>query len=95
MVFPDDASRALCVADYESDGTPHHWTVGARNGPHVGLFQISYVWHRRLGETFAAYARRESNVWVNVLHARRIYDDAKERWGNGWMPWSTRSLCSA
>lgn len=93
--FPDDQGRALCIADFESDGDPHHWTAAAVNGPHVGLFQISYRWHRHAGESWSVFLRRESNPWLNAAHARRIYLDAKRRWGNGWIPWSTRGLCSA
>lgn len=95
QAFPDDPARAVCIADHESDGTPHHFTVRALNGVHVGLFQISYTWHHDRGETFAAFKRTHLRARVNIAHARRIYLDARRRFGNGWRPWTTRGLCGA
>jgi hypothetical protein len=93
--FPDDQARALCISDYESDGTMRHWNPRALNGVHVGLFQIAFTWHAERGESFTHYRTRLSRARENAALARRIYLDAKRRFGNGWIPWTTRSLCDA
>jgi hypothetical protein len=94
-VFPDDPARALCISDYESDGTPHHWTPAARNGSNTGLFQIDRnTWDWRINPAAVPVVGRLD--WGRMLEplynaraARLIYLHS------GWRPWSTRGLCGA
>lgn len=93
-VFHDDQARALCIADYESDGTRRHWSPGAQNGSNTGLFQIdrnTWDWH------YNRYAipvvgrldwSRMHDALYNARAARRIV-----RYYHGWSQWSTRGLC--
>jgi hypothetical protein len=96
VAFPDDPTAAVCIASSESTGThrpPWRFNAAALNGPHVGLFQISFTWHARRGESFASFRERVSRPAENIALARRIYLDARRRFGRGWLPWTTRSLC--
>jgi len=102
-VFPDDQARALCVADYESDGTRHHFNPHGQNGLNTGLFEIDErTWNparnrRALPIVGRIDWRRMHEALYNARVARSIY--LYERHGrrdhNGWWPWSTRGLCGA
>jgi hypothetical protein len=101
--FPDDQARALCIADRESDGTPHHWSPAAQNGSNTGLFEIDErTWDpARNPRALAVVGRiswsRMHEAAYNAMVARRIYlyERGTRRDGNGWWPWSTRGLCGA
>lgn len=99
--FADDRARAECVADHESDGTPHHFTAVAMNGSNTGLFQIDErTWNpavnpRALPIVGAISWGRMLEPAYNAMVARRIYLYARRTTGNGWGPWSTRHLCGA
>jgi hypothetical protein len=82
--FPNDAKRAICVARYESSLRPAAYSRG-----NYGLFQINWTAHSHLDRS------RLLQAAYNVRAARRIYLDAKRRFGNGWLPWSVRGLCGA
>jgi hypothetical protein len=103
QAFPDDQARALCIADRESDGTPHHWSPAAQNGSNTGLFEIDErTWDparnpRALPIVGRISWSRMHEAAYNAMVARRIYlyERGTRRDGNGWWPWSTRGLCGA
>jgi soluble lytic murein transglycosylase-like protein len=82
--FPRDAARAVCVARHESSLRPRAYSRG-----NYGLFQINWSAHSYLDRS------RLFQPVYNVRAARRIYDDARRRWGNGWIPWAVRGMCGA
>lgn len=84
------SSVAACVAEHES-----HYAVAAASNGNYGIMQIAYRWHHNPGEREAAFARRMYRPAENLALAVRIYRDARRRWGNGWLPWSTRVYCGA
>jgi hypothetical protein len=85
----------LCISDYESDGTPHHWSPTAQNGPNTGLFQIDErTWDPRVNPRARAVVgdvdwSRMHEPLYNARVARRIVLHS------GWAPWATRTLCGA
>jgi hypothetical protein len=97
--FPNDSARALCIADYESDGTPHHWDPAGRNGSMTGLFQIDqYTWD----PDYNSRARpivgnidwdRMMEPAYNAMVAKRIYNYCARMGYNPWFSWATRSIC--
>jgi hypothetical protein len=101
--FPDDQTRALCIADRESDGTRHHWSPAAQNGSNTGLFQVDErTWDPARNPPALAVVGRISwsrmhEAAYNAMVARRIYlyERGTRRDGNGWRPWSIRGLCGA
>lgn len=103
LVFPDDQARALCIADFESSGTRHHWNPWAQNGSNTGLFQIDErTWNparnpRALPIVGPIDWRRMHQALYNARVARSIYlyERRTRRDTNGWFPWSTRGLCGA
>ena len=80
--FPDDPAGAVCIARRESGLRPSAYFAG-----NYGLFQINLSSHRYLS------AARLFTVSYNIAAARRIYLDSRRRFGNGWLPWSTRGMC--
>lgn len=82
--FRDDPDRAVCVARRESTLNPRATFAG-----NYGLFQINWSSHSYLDRGRLLIAG------YNIAAARRIYLDARRRWGNGWLPWSTRGACGA
>ena len=82
--FPHDAARAVCVARHESSLRPSAYSRG-----NYGLFQINWSAHSYLDRS------RLFEPVYNVKAARRIYNDAKRRHGNGWIPWAVRGMCGA
>lgn len=101
QAFPDDAERALCISDHESDGTPHHWNPAGMNGSNTGLFQIDQrTWDparnpRALPVVGLISWARMLEPAYNAMVARRIYLYEQSRDSNPWAPWSTRGLCGA
>jgi len=99
QTFPDDPDRAVCIADHESDGTPHHFTPTARNGSNTGLFQIDRLtWDPRLNpRAIAVVGRIDWNRMLDAAYnsavARRIYLYDRRRGHDPWSQWSTRTLC--
>lgn|SRR3990167_10104717 len=77
--WPGDDRAALSVAKCESSFDPT-----ARNGVHIGLFQLSGRYHRgraaRLGYSWEQMAQVEPNVRV----AWDLYSEQK------WRPWSCK-----
>lgn len=102
-VFHGDQARALCVADHESDGQPHHWSPGAQNGSNTGLFQIDRdTWDpSRNPRALPIVGRvdwsrmREAAYNARVAHRIYLYERRTRRDANGWHPWTTRGLCGA
>jgi hypothetical protein len=78
---PEVAEEAVRVAGCETGDT---YYPGARNGQHLGLFQISRTYHedrvRRLGFTWEQMAEVDPNIAVAV----DIYAES------GWGPWTCR-----
>jgi hypothetical protein len=94
-VFSADQSRALCIADYESDGTPHHWSPAAQNGSNTGLFQVDErTWNPALNPRARPIVGNV--VWSRMHEALYNARVALRIWlHSGWAPWSTRGLCGA
>jgi hypothetical protein len=101
--FPDDQRRALCVAGYESTGTPGHFDATASNAGSDGLFELNgAVWDPARNPRAAAIVghvswRRIFEPAYNAMVARRIYvyDRRHRADHDGWHQWSTRGLCGA
>lgn len=80
------AARALCVADRESDGTPHHYSPAGVNGDQDGLFQID-------GPTWDPARNPRALPIVGPIDWRRIFEPAYNAmvafriWRHsGWLP---------
>lgn len=104
-VFPDDSVRAQCIARYESTGG-WGYRPTATNGSNTGLFEIdkrTWDWQERSGSGRAIVVSivgrldwsRMLDATYNTRAARLIYLYEKKRYGNGWLPWSTRGDCGA
>lgn len=86
--IPEQANAAWLVAAGPTDGCDNGESTGnptARNGVHVGLFQLSGTYHR-------ARAQRLGFTWEQVStqaypNARVAADLVLEQ---GWRPWSCR-----
>lgn len=78
--------QALCVADHESDGTPHHFTAGAVSHDQWGLFQLARtVWDAAVNR--AALSITGFVNWARILdpleNARAALAIYKH---SGWLP---------
>lgn len=101
--FPDDQRRALCIAGYESTGSPGRFNAAASNHDSDGLFEINgAVWnpernHRALAIVGRVSWRRIFEPAYNAMVARRIYvyDRHHRADHDGWHQWDTRGLCGA
>lgn len=102
--FPDDQTRALCISDHESDGTPNHWNPAGQNGSNTGLFQVderTWDWRMRSGSGVAAAIAVVGRVNWSRMHdpaynarvARRIWLWDRARGNSPWNQWSTRRGC--
>jgi hypothetical protein len=82
-------AEALRVSGCESTGSPTSWKEDARNGQHLGVFQVATNVHagriRRLGFTPSDLLRVEPAVAV----AWDIYVDA----GRSWWDWRFSQHC--
>lgn len=75
--FGDDCAEALDVARCESRFRPD-----ARNGVHVGLFQLSGRWHRARAARLGYEWERMTEAGPNAVVAADLHDE------QGWRPWS-------
>lgn len=74
VTFGRYCSQALRVAGCETGWT---YSIYARNGDHLGLFQVSAQWRRDIPGF--AY-----NAWAQSRHAYRVF----ARTGYSWRPWT-------
>jgi hypothetical protein len=74
VTFKQYCYQALRVSWCES-----RWSVWARNGDYLGLFQVSSYWRRAVpGFAF--------NAWAQARHAYRVFVAT----GRNWRPWQCR-----
>ena len=89
-VFPENGNLAVRVADCESglqaDIQSNHVLNYGREES-FGIFQIHAKDHQETAERLGLY-NYKTDPGENIALARHIYDDAKARKGDGWIPWT-------
>jgi hypothetical protein len=80
-IFGVHGHAAVAVATCESRLDPK----AVNSSRHVGLFQVSYYWHHRPGESFAQFRQRLIDPRRNALVAYRL-----SKGGTTWQAWTCR-----
>jgi hypothetical protein len=74
-VFGPYGDQAVRVADCETGGT---FSIWARNGQYLGLFQMGSYARARYGHAW--------NAWAEAVSAYRYFIDS----GRDWSPWTCK-----
>lgn len=89
--FPekDIATTMRAISLSESKGKQvQHYKLNKNGSWDCGFFQTNTI-HRNKGEPMESFCdRMNSNLEANFAMARKIYDDRKKMFGNGFTAWS-------